>query len=159
MLLQVAIDVPSIKATLSDREYGLITSVAGANFGEALRLPPAALWLEEHYAAAQPDEAEEPDQAPRPDVERSLSGPVRGLLFRMHASQHVLIFNRPEAWSLLVLACCLSLRQPNLQRCRAYLVLAAHEHLLLCCCCRCPGCAAAARQPRAVGHQRGLRGA
>ena len=69
---QVAIGIPSIKATLSDREYALITSVAGANFGEPLRLPPAALWLEERYAAAQ-GEARAPDQA---DNEQSGSIPV-----------------------------------------------------------------------------------
>lgn len=70
----MAIGIPSIKATLSDREYALITSVAGANFGEPLRLPPAALWLEEHYAAAaQAEDAQEPDQA---DSEQSGSIPV-----------------------------------------------------------------------------------
>ena len=70
----MAIGIPSIKATLSDHEYALITSVAGANFGEPLRLPPAALWLEEHYAAAaQAEDANEPDQA---DSEQSGSIPV-----------------------------------------------------------------------------------
>ena len=45
--VQVGIDIPSIKATLSDSEYRFITSVAGSNFGEPLRLPAAAQWLED----------------------------------------------------------------------------------------------------------------
>ena len=40
--------MPSIKATLSDTEYDLITSIAGDNFKEEQQLPPAALWLEKH---------------------------------------------------------------------------------------------------------------
>ena len=55
--MQVALDLPSIKATLSDREYQLIQSMAGDNFGEAQRLPEGAEWLEEQYA-----EQQEPDQ-------------------------------------------------------------------------------------------------
>ena len=53
---QVALDIPSIKATLSDREFQLIQSMAGDNFGEAQRLPPGALWLEEQYAEPDKDE-------------------------------------------------------------------------------------------------------
>jgi len=48
-MVQVAIEVPSIKATLSDREFQLITSIAGDNFKEAQQLPPSALWLERFY--------------------------------------------------------------------------------------------------------------
>ena len=54
VIMQVAIEVPSIKATLSDREYQLITSIAGNNFSEPQRLPPAALWLERYYQPAEP---------------------------------------------------------------------------------------------------------
>ena len=52
--------IPSIKATLSDREYALITSVAGANVSEPLRIPPHALWLEERVLqhSAPGDEAD-----------------------------------------------------------------------------------------------------
>ena len=51
--------MPSIKAALSDREFALITSVAGANVSEALRIPASALWLEEHVSqrAGEGDEA------------------------------------------------------------------------------------------------------
>ena len=56
MHAQVALDIPSIKATLSDREFQLIQSMAGDNFGEAQRLPDGALWLEEQFA-----EPEQPD--------------------------------------------------------------------------------------------------
>jgi len=49
---EVAVSLPSIKASLSDVEYALITSVAGANFSEGLHLsdearcvPPALLRL------------------------------------------------------------------------------------------------------------------
>ena len=50
VLCQVALDIPSIKATLSDREFQLIQSMAGDNFGEQQRLPDGALWLEDAYA-------------------------------------------------------------------------------------------------------------
>lgn len=39
---EVAISLPSIKASLSDTEYALITSVAGANFSEALHISDQA---------------------------------------------------------------------------------------------------------------------
>lgn len=42
----MSIEVPSIKATLSDREYELMTSIAGDNFSEEQQLPAGALWLE-----------------------------------------------------------------------------------------------------------------
>lgn len=64
----MGINIPSIKATLSDREYRLITSVAGQNFGEELRLPDAALWLEEAYR---------PDSFQDAEAERTASGQVR----------------------------------------------------------------------------------
>ena len=54
----MGVNIPSIKATLSDREYRLITSVAGQNFGEALRLPDAALWLEEAHRPESFEDAE-----------------------------------------------------------------------------------------------------
>ena len=38
--------MPSIKASLSDREYELITSIAGDNFNEEQQLPAGAIWLE-----------------------------------------------------------------------------------------------------------------
>lgn len=53
--------MPSIKATLSDREFDLITSIAGDNFKEEQQVPKAALWLEQHLSKAEgsDDEAEE----------------------------------------------------------------------------------------------------
>ena len=39
---EVAVSLPSIKASLSDQEYALISSVAGANFSEALQLSDEA---------------------------------------------------------------------------------------------------------------------
>jgi len=66
--VQVGITIPSIKATLSDQEYRLITSVAGQNFGEELRLPEAALWLQEAYTPETFEDAE---------AERTESGQVR----------------------------------------------------------------------------------
>ena len=56
----MGIEVPSIKATLSDKEYQLITSIAGDNFNEQQRLPAAAQWLERYYQA--PEEEGEPDK-------------------------------------------------------------------------------------------------
>ena len=62
MLLQVSIEVPSIKATLSDREFDLITSIAGDNFKEEQQLPKAALWLEQHHLKAEGSDDEEADE-------------------------------------------------------------------------------------------------
>ena len=45
----VAIDIPSIKAVLADSEYQFITSMAGDNFSEALKVPQAAQWLQQYY--------------------------------------------------------------------------------------------------------------
>jgi len=56
--IQVAIEVPSIKATLSDREFQLITSIAGDNFNEAQQVPASALWLERHHLRMDEDEEE-----------------------------------------------------------------------------------------------------
>ena len=70
-LYEVALALPSIKATLSDREYQLITSVAGANLAEARREPEAALWLQrrhlpgptaQDYGTGSDDEGPEPHQ-------------------------------------------------------------------------------------------------
>jgi hypothetical protein len=41
-ITEVAISLPSIKTSLSDTEYMLITSVAGANFSEPLRMSDEA---------------------------------------------------------------------------------------------------------------------
>ena len=58
--VEVAVDLPSMKATLSDREYQLITSVAGANLSEATRIPEAAQWLQrQHLPGSLPEGAEE----------------------------------------------------------------------------------------------------
>ncbi len=60
--VEVAVDLPSMKATLSDREYQLITSVAGANLSEATRVPEAARWLQkQHLPGTLPGDAEEDD--------------------------------------------------------------------------------------------------
>ncbi len=58
-ILQVSIEVPSIKATLSDREFDLITSIAGDNFKEEQQLPKAALWLEQHLLKTEGGDDEE----------------------------------------------------------------------------------------------------
>ena len=47
--MQVAIEVPRIKATLSDAEYELLTSIAGDNFKEDQLIPASALWLEDRH--------------------------------------------------------------------------------------------------------------
>lgn len=52
--------MPSIKATLSDREFDLITSIAGDNFKEEQQVPQGALWLEQHHTKAEDgDQGEE----------------------------------------------------------------------------------------------------
>lgn len=47
----VAIDIPSITAVLAESEYQFITSMAGDNFSEALKVPQAAQWLQQYYSA------------------------------------------------------------------------------------------------------------
>ena len=69
--VEVAIDLPSMKASLSDREYQLITSVAGANLSEATRVPEAARWLQcRHLPGTLPRDADE-DEA---DADRAAAG-------------------------------------------------------------------------------------
>lgn len=46
-------DLPSIKASLSDKEYSLMVAIAGANLGEEQRVPSGAAWLEETLAIEQ----------------------------------------------------------------------------------------------------------
>lgn len=62
--LQVAVEVPSIKATLSDREYQLITSIAGDNFSEDQLLPASSQWLAQQYRQPEEDEGCVPDSKP-----------------------------------------------------------------------------------------------
>ena len=57
MALQVAISVPGIKATLSDTEYDLLSSIASDNFKEEQSIPTSAQWLEEQHLQAQPTTA------------------------------------------------------------------------------------------------------
>lgn len=47
----VAIDIPSITAVLAESEYQFITSMAGDNFSEPLKVPQAAQWLQQYYSA------------------------------------------------------------------------------------------------------------
>lgn len=47
--LDVAVNIPSIKTVLSDKEYQLISSMAGDNFAEPLKVPQAAQWLQQYY--------------------------------------------------------------------------------------------------------------
>ena len=46
--IELSISMPSIKATLSDREYQLATSMASSNMSEELRTPESALWIEQY---------------------------------------------------------------------------------------------------------------
>lgn len=45
----VAIEIPSIKTVLAESEYQFITSMAGDNFSEPLKVPQAAQWLQQYY--------------------------------------------------------------------------------------------------------------
>lgn len=47
----VAIDIPSVTAVLAESEYQFITSMAGDNFSEPLKVPQAAQWLQQYYSA------------------------------------------------------------------------------------------------------------
>lgn len=46
--IELSISMPSIKATLSDREYQLATSMASSNMSEELRTPDSAIWIEQY---------------------------------------------------------------------------------------------------------------
>ena len=46
----VAIDIPLIKTVLAESEYQFITSMAGDNFSEPLKVPQAAQWLQQYYS-------------------------------------------------------------------------------------------------------------
>ncbi len=46
--IELSISMPSIKATLSDREYQLATSMASNNMSEELRTPDSAAWMEQY---------------------------------------------------------------------------------------------------------------
>lgn len=59
--LDVAVDIPSIKMVLSDKEYQLISSMAGDNFAEPQKIPQAARWLQQYYTT--PPEALAPANA------------------------------------------------------------------------------------------------
>ena len=48
--IDVAIDIPSIKTVLAESEYQFITSMAGDNFSEPLKVPQAAQWLQQYYS-------------------------------------------------------------------------------------------------------------
>eukprot|EP00887_Chlorella_sp_A99_P001951 scaffold18.g1951.t1 len=44
-----SLDVPLLRASLSDEEYQQLTSIAAANTAEPIRLPAGAGWLNDHY--------------------------------------------------------------------------------------------------------------
>ena len=46
------LEVPLLRATLSDEEYQQLTSIAAANAAEPIRLPPGAAWLNDHHQRA-----------------------------------------------------------------------------------------------------------
>lgn len=46
----MAIEIPSIKTVLAESEYQFITSMAGDNFSEPLKVPQAAQWLQQYYS-------------------------------------------------------------------------------------------------------------
>ncbi|KAL4443584.1 hypothetical protein ABPG75_011321 [Micractinium tetrahymenae] len=50
-MFDLSLDLPFLKARLTDHEYQLITSVAADNFAELPELPCGARWLNDHYQA------------------------------------------------------------------------------------------------------------
>ena len=50
--IELSISMPSIKATLSDHEYQLATSMASSNMSEDLRTPDSALWIEQYLRSS-----------------------------------------------------------------------------------------------------------
>ena len=83
--MDVAINIPSIKTVLAESEYQFITSMAGDNFSEALKVPRTAQWLQQYYTA--PTEAPEPanlDQEEKDSAasKQSESSPSRREMFK-----------------------------------------------------------------------------
>lgn len=74
--IEVSIDVPSIKATLSDHQYRLITSIAQDNLREPLALPLAAQWMKSYLAGPDAGAAPPPSGAlpPAGDISQALEG-------------------------------------------------------------------------------------
>ncbi|KAK9827173.1 hypothetical protein WJX74_009221 [Apatococcus lobatus] len=50
--IELSISMPSIKATLSDREYQLATSMASSNMSEELRTPDSAIWIDQYLQSS-----------------------------------------------------------------------------------------------------------
>ncbi|KAK9834254.1 hypothetical protein WJX81_000411 [Elliptochloris bilobata] len=80
---EVGLAIPSIKAALSDREFALITSVAGANVSEPLRIPAAALWLEERVLQHADADGEDADATAAPSQAGEASAPAERTTVRV----------------------------------------------------------------------------
>lgn len=83
----MALHVPFMKASITDTEYLLMTSVAAANFAEVPKLPSGASWVAEQHVQdiagpatgeASADEEVTPPQSPREGLQRILSSPRKG---------------------------------------------------------------------------------
>ena len=76
--IEVSIDVPSIKAKLSDHQYRLITSIAQDNLREPLALPLAAQWMKNYMAGPDAGVGAAPSTSgtppPTAEVSRALEG-------------------------------------------------------------------------------------
>lgn len=64
MQFALALDVPFIRASLTDSEYALMTSVAASNVSETPRLPSGAQWVEDHHLTASSTPPTRPSQPP-----------------------------------------------------------------------------------------------
>lgn len=82
----VAIEIPSIKTVLAESEYQFITSMAGDNFSEPLKVPQAAQWLQQYYSTdttvLSPEPLAEGDTATSEEAGAGASPPSKQELFK-----------------------------------------------------------------------------
>ncbi|KAL4447306.1 hypothetical protein ABPG77_007339, partial [Micractinium sp. CCAP 211/92] len=73
-MFDLSLDLPYLKARLTDHEYELITSVAADNFAELPELPAGARWLNDHYQAILLEEQQALLEQQRQAAERAQQG-------------------------------------------------------------------------------------
>ncbi|KAK9815130.1 hypothetical protein WJX73_008307 [Symbiochloris irregularis] len=87
--MSVAMDLPSIKASLSDKEYSLMVAIAGANLGEEQRVPSGAAWLEDTLAAEQEQEKQDAAQSEPQQSMAERAGTLAKTLYQVDAETAV----------------------------------------------------------------------
>lgn len=127
----VAIDIPSIKTVLAESEYQFITSMAGDNFSEPLKVPQAAQWLQQYYSTdttvALPEVSQmEGDRAAPEQAEAAL--PSKQELFKQAVKAEKGESQKPTPQVIYQLACLqhFACMRQKLQYCLTHTVSLMH---------------------------------